>query len=88
MADLQFLGSSQWHNRAVSSIAYLAQFDSTLLVSGDREGQMVLCATPVSEDQCSPVGSPGGRRSAQWPPWRTNCWYRATRSGNGNCNRR
>lgn len=60
VADLQLLGSSQWHNRAVSSIAYLAQFDSTLLVSGDREGQMVLCATPVSEEQCSPVGSPRG----------------------------
>ena len=60
VADLQRLGSSQWHNRAVSSIAYLTQYDSSLLVSGDREGQMVLCATPVSEDQCAPVGSPRG----------------------------
>lgn len=60
VADLQWLGSSQLHNRALSSLSYLPQYDASLLVSGDMEGQLVLCSTPISEDRCDTVGSPRG----------------------------
>lgn len=57
---LTVAGISQYHNRAVRSLTFLTSDKELFLMSGDREGQLVLCSTPLSEENCVSIGSPKG----------------------------
>lgn len=57
---LAVAGISQYHNRAVRSLTFLTSDKELFLMSGDREGQLVLCSTPLSEETCVSIGPPKG----------------------------
>lgn len=57
---LAVAGISQYHNRAVRSLTFLTSGKELFLMSGDREGQLVLCSTPLGEENCVSIGSPKG----------------------------
>ncbi|WP_069942418.1 NACHT and WD repeat domain-containing protein [Pseudomonas putida] len=57
---LAVAGISQYHNRAVRSLAFLTSEKKLFLMSGDREGQLVLCSMPLGEENCVLIGPPKG----------------------------
>lgn len=57
-AGFSVAGVSQYHSREVRSLAFLASDQSLFLVSGDMEGQLVICSTPLSEENCTFLGTP------------------------------
>ncbi len=49
------------HDRRLTAFAVARRLEASVLVSGDAEGQLVLCMKAVEDKQCGRLGRPSGR---------------------------
>ena len=60
LPNLEKGGESALHKRAVTSLSYGLRKDLPMLISADREGQLVGCSEGISDEQCFRIGRPRG----------------------------
>jgi WD40 repeat protein len=60
LPGLRKTGESALHKRAVTSLSYGSRKGLPLIISADREGQLVGCSEEISDEQCFHIGRPQG----------------------------